>query len=218
VRVVAISAKSKWSGVAASLLVVTLAGCGGGNEPSGTYKPADAERLANIAPRTPGWPPWPEKPDPQKPSSGESPEEVAARDPIYAKYRRRTADIEQPDGSGHHWQDDDKLANLFVQVFDNAADAHVGFLASNDQSRAYGAKYGFVVKAEKVAGLGDEAWRLWAHSNGREVTYHWRRGNLVTEVHVHCYGECGPDLDANVDAAARAWADATDKEARSVDG
>jgi hypothetical protein len=83
----------------------------------------------------------------------------------------------------------------------------VGFLASNDLARAYGAKYGFVVKTEKVDGLGDEAWRLWAHGNGREVTYHWRRDNLVTEVHVHCYGDCGPDLDANVDAAARAWAD-----------
>ena len=209
--------KSKWGGLAASLLVVTLAGCGGGNELSGRYKPADAEPLANIAPRTPGWPPWPEKPDPQKPSSGESPEEVAARDPIYAKYRRRTADIEQPDGSGHHWQDDDKLANLFVQVFDNAADAHVGFVASNELSRAYGAKYGFVVKTEKVEGLGEEAWRLWAHGHGREVTYHWRRDNLVTEVHVHCYGDC-PDVDADVDAAARAWAETIDEKARSEGG
>jgi len=94
----------------------------------------------------------------------------------------------------------------------------VGFLASNDLSRAYGTKYGFVVKAEGVDGLGDEAWRLWTHSNGREVTYHWRRENLVTEVHVHCYGDCGPDLDASVDAAARAWADAIDKEARSAGG
>jgi hypothetical protein len=205
--------KSKWGGVAVSLAAVALAGCSGGNEPSRTYKAADAERLANVAPRTPGWPPWPQQPDPQKPSSGESPEEVAARDPIYAKYRRRTADIEQLDGSGRHWQDDDKLANLVVSVWDTAADAHVGFLASNDLSHAYGAKYGFVDKAEKVDGLGDEAWRLWAHGNGREVTYHWRRDNLVTEVHVHCYGDC-PGAAADVDAAARAWAETIDEEAR----
>ena len=50
-----------------------------------------------------------------------------------------------------------------------------GFLASNDLSRAYGAKYGFVVKAENVDGLGDEAWRLWAHGHGREVTYQLTR-------------------------------------------
>jgi hypothetical protein len=52
-----------------------------------------------------------------------------------------------------------------------------------------GAKYGFVVRAEKVDGLGDKAWRLWTHSNGREVTYHWRRDNLGIEVHVHCYDD-----------------------------
>jgi len=93
----------------------------------------------------------------------------------------------------------------------------VGFLASNDAARGYGAKYGFVVKAEKVDGLGDEAWRLWTHGNGRAVTYHWRRDNLVTEVHVHCYArDCLSDVDADVDAAARAWADAVDEQARSV--
>jgi hypothetical protein len=180
------------------------------------YKAADAERLANAAPRTPGWPPWPQKPEPKQPST-ESADEVAARDPIFADYRRRTADVEEDD-FGNRWVDDKKLANLVVEVFATAADAHVGFLAFNDLSRAYGAKYGVVVKAEKVDGLGDEAWRLWAHGNGREVTYHWRRDNLLTEVHVHCYGDCGPDLDTNVDTAARAWANAVDQEARSVGG
>jgi hypothetical protein len=102
-----------------------------------------------------------------------------------------------------------------VGVFDTDADAHVGFLASNDMSRGYGAKYGTVVRAEKVGGLGEEAWRLWAHGNGSEVTYHWRRDNLVTEVHVHCYGGC-PDADTDMDAAARAWAAAIDGEARSA--
>ena len=54
--------------------------------------------------------------------------------------------------------------------------------------------------------------------DGREVTYHWRRDNLVTEVHVHCYGDCPPDVDANVDVAARAWADAIDEQARTTGG
>ena len=81
---------------------------------------------------------------------------------------------------------------LVVGVFDTADDAHVHFLASNELSLAYGAKFGFVVRGDSVDGLGDEAWRLWAHGNGRQVTYHWRRENLVTEVHVHCYDDCGP--------------------------
>ncbi len=119
----------------------------------------------------------------EQPSSGESSEEFAARDPIYAEYRQRTADIEQSDdwGASNKWRDEDKLANLVVGVFDTAADAHVSFLASNDLSRAYGAKYGFVVKAEKVDGLGD-------------------------------------DVDADVDAAARAWATTIDEQARTAGG
>ena len=203
-----------------SLVVVIHVGCSGGNsEPSGAYKAADVERLASLAPRTPGWPPWPQTPEPKQ-SSGVSAEEAAAKDPIFAEYRRKTEGIEEHDawGSGNKWADADKLANLVVGISADAADAHVAFLAANDLSRAYAAKFGFVAKAEKVDGLGDEAWRLWSHWNGRQVTYHWRRDNLGVEVHLHCYGVCGPDTDADVDAAARAWADAIDEEARSAGG
>jgi hypothetical protein len=210
--------KSQYCGMVTALVAVTLGGCSGGNEPSGIYKAADAERLANAAPRTPGWSPWPEKPEPEKRSS-ESLEEKAAREPIIAEYLRRTADIEAPDDwdYGNRWQDDGRLANLIVEVFDTPADAHVGFLASNDMVRAFGAKFGSVVKAEKVEGLGDEAWRLWTHQDGRGVTYNWRRDNLVTSVQIDCWGGC-PDVDADVDAAARAWAETIDEEARSVRG
>jgi hypothetical protein len=170
-----------------------------------------------MAPRTPGWPAWPPKPEPEQPST-ETPAEIAARDPIYGAYRRKTEDLERHDdwGSGNRWKDEDKLGNLVVGILDTSGDAHAAFIASNDLSRAYGAQYGFVVKAENVEGLGDEAWRLWAHGHGREVTYHWRRDNLVVEVHVHCYGDCPSDVDADVDAAARAWAEAIDAEASLV--
>jgi len=203
----------RWGGALTAVLVaVIVAGCGGGSKPGATYDASDAERLAEVVPRTPGWPPWPQQPEP-KPAAGESSEEVTS-DPIYSEYQRKTADISSPRSSGNRWRDDDKLANLVVDVFGTAADAHVAFLASNDLSRAYGKQYGVVVKAEAVEGLGDEAWLLWAHGNGRQVTYHWRRANLVTEVHIHCYGQCGADDDADVDAAARAWAEAIDRGAR----
>jgi hypothetical protein len=205
--------------VTASFTAVALSGCSGGNEASGTYKAADVARLATTAPVTPDLPAWPTKPEPKQ-QSDESPEEGAARDPVYAAYRARTSDIESHDDwdAGNKWVDSDKLGNLVVSVFDSAEDAHVSFLASNDLSRAYGEQYGFVVKAEQVEGLGDEAWRLWAHGNGRQVTYHWRRDNLVVEVHVHCYGDCTRDEDAFVDAAARSWAEALDAKARSAVG
>jgi hypothetical protein len=206
----------QWGAIPACLAALAVAGCSGGDEPSGRYKSADVERLADVAPVTPGWPPWPHEPDPKEPSS-ESPDEAAARDPIYAEYRRRTAELEQSAdwSSGNKWSDEDKLANFVVGALDTSADAHAAFVASNYSSRAYGAKYGFVVKAEQVDGLGEEAWRLWVHGNGRQVTYHWRRDNLVVEAHLHCYGECPPDTDAAVDAAARAWAEAIDEAART---
>ena len=196
-----------------------VTGCSGGNEPSGIYKSADVDRLVEIAPVTPGWPPWPHEPE-LKRAATESLEELAAKDPIYAEYRRRTAEIEQSDNwaSDNRWKGEDKLAHLVVEVLDTSADAHVVFAANNDLSRAYGAEYGFVDKAEKVDGLGDEAWRLWAHGNGSQATYHWRRANLVIEVHIHCYGDDCPATVAAVDAAARAWADAIDEQARSERG
>jgi hypothetical protein len=213
-------ARSEWAGLVVSLVVaITVTGCGGGHEPSGIYKSADVDRPVEIAPVTPGWPPWPQGPEPKRAATA-SPEQLAARDPIYAEDRRRTAAIKQSDNwaSDNGWKDEDKLAHLGVAVLDTSADAHLVFAANNDASRAYGAEYGVVDKAEKVGGLGDEAWRLWAQGNGSQVTYHWRRDNLVFEVHIHCYGADCPDTDAAVDAAARAWADAIDEQARSERG
>ena len=208
--------RGQWLTVAACLAATTAAGCSGDQETRGTYNADDARRLATIAPVTPGWPPWPKQARSDD-SSSEATKEQQARDPIYDAFRRRTERIEQPDdwSAGNHWQDGDKLANLVVGVFDSAADAHAVFVAGNDLARAYATKYGFVARAEKVDGLGDEAWRLWAHGNGRQVTYHWRRENLLVEAHVHCYGECSADTDADVDAAVRAWADAIEQDARS---
>ena len=210
-------ARSQWAGLVVSLAVaITVTGCGGGTEPSGIYKSADVDRLVQIAPVTPGWPPWPQAPEPKR-AATESPEKLAATDPIYAELRRRTAAIKQSDTwtSDNRWQDDNKLAHLAVTALDTSADAHLVFAANNDASRAYGAEYGVVDKAENVDGLGDEAWRLWAQGNVSQATYHWRRDNLVFEVHIRCFGDDCPDTDAAVDAAARAWADAIDEQARS---
>ena len=206
-------------GLATAAVVAGLAvrnGGGNGSASSGTlYTEADAERIAQLAPVTPGWPAWPEQPEEKAPST-QTPDDLAAKDPIYAEYRRKTARITGKDddsGSGNRWVDDDKLANLSTGVFATSEDAHEVFVASNELSRRYGAKYGFVTRAEAVAGLGDEAWRLWANGNGAQVTYHWRRDNLMVEAHIHCFGTCPPD----VDRATRAWADALDAVARGAE-
>jgi len=81
----------------------------------------------------------------------------------------------------------------------------------NAYSRGWGERFGRITKDEKIDGLGDEAWLLRTESNGTEVTYHWRPGNLFVEAHVHCFGFCPGD----VDAAARSWVDAIDAAARA---
>lgn len=204
---------SWWSGALAALLVgVTVAGCGG-DHPDAAFSGADASRLAQIAPVTPGWPAWPERPEPKQ-AAEVSLEQTVARDPLLAEYQRRTStlagDLDAGD-SGNRWEDDDKVANLSVGTFASPADAHVAFEASNDLALGYGEQYGDVTRVEEIEGLGDEAWVLWATGNGSQVTYHWRRGNLVGEVHIHCFGSC----PATVDEATRAWADAIDTRTRA---
>jgi hypothetical protein len=92
----------------------------------------------------------------------------------------------------------------------------------NAYSRGWGESSGRITKDEEIDDLGDEAWLLRTEKEvidyesgrtkrGTEVTYHWRRGNLVVEAHVDCFGVCPGD----VDAAARAWVDAIDEAARA---
>jgi len=194
-------------------LALALTGCSGGDEPDVVFTGADARRLAQIAPVTPGWPDWAGRPEKKQPSKV-SLEEVIARDPIFAEYQRRTSklagDLDAGD-SGNRWEDENKLANLSIGTYANSADAHVAFEASNDLALGYGEMYGDVTKVEEVDELGDEAWLLWASGNGSQVTYHWRRGNLVGEVHIHCFGSC----PTTVDEATRTWAEAIDEGARA---
>ena len=87
--------------------------------------------------------------------------------------------------------------------------------ALNAFSRGWGERSGRVTKDEQIERLGDEAWRLWTSGQGYQVTYHWRRDNLVLEAHVHCFGRCPQNFDS-VDAATRTWVDAIDEAAREA--
>ena len=154
----------------------------------------------------PGWT-WPQKPE--RSVSPDSSTEPAAADPLLAKFERQTANLVDLGEAGNKWRDKDKLGNLDVGVYASAADASKGLAAFNAFSRGWGARSGHITRDEEISGLGDEAWVLWVGGYGTQVTYHWRRGNLVIEAHVHCVGLCPGD----VDAAARAWVDAIDAEA-----
>ena len=195
-------------GAIAVVAAIVVGGCGGGQRQERVFASADATRIATIRPVMPGWT-WPQKPEEQV--SSDSQAEAPSTAPLDVELRRQTADIVSLGDAAKHWQDTHKLANLYVQVLASAAGAHELMAPFNAYSRGWGEKFGHITKDEEVDGLGDEAWLLRTEGNGPEVTYHWRRGNLVVEAHIQCFGVCPPD----VGAAARAWVDAIDEAARA---
>ena len=194
---------------AIAVAAIVVGGCGGGDQEQ-VFTPRDAARIANVRPVIPGWT-WPR--NPEKHVSSGSRGEPQPTDPLDVELRRQTADIVSLGEEGNKWRDADKLANLYAQVVASAAEAHELIAPFNAYSRGWGKRFGRITKDEEIDGLGDEAWVLWATSDysGKEVTYHWRRGNLVVEAHVDCFGYC----PGNVDAATRAWVDAIDEAARA---
>jgi hypothetical protein len=195
-------------GAIAVLAAIVVGGCGGGEEQEQVFTPADATRIANVRPVMPGWT-WPK--NPEKRGSSGSQTEGRSTDPLDVQLRRQTANIVSLGEAGNKWEDANKLANLYAQVVASAAEAHELMAPFNAFSRGWGERFGRITKDEEIDGLGDEAWLLRTEANGTEVTYHWRRGNLVVEAHVHCFGLCPGD----VGAAARAWVDAIDEAARA---
>ena len=197
-----------WHGIAVIAVATVLSGCSGGEDREQVFARADASRIANVRPVSPGWT-WPQTPD--KPR--ETPlTKTQASYPLLVELRKETAQlVESAHGEASHtWEDENKLANLSVSVWATASDAQKFMAPFNAFSRGWGKRTGRILKDEDVDDLADEAWLLVVEGNGRQVTYHWRRGNLTVEAHVHCFGSCSSD----VEAATRTWADAIDKEAR----
>ena len=187
---------------------IVVGGCGGGEEQERVFTPADATRIANVRPIMPGWT-WPRSPEKHVSSGTQT--EAQPTDPLDVEMKRQTADIVFLGDAGNKWRDADKLANLSAQVVASAAEGHELMAPFNAYSRGWGERFGRITKDEDIDGLGDEAWLLRTEANGTEVTYHWRRGNLFIEAHVHCFGFCPSD----VEAAARVWVDAIDEAART---
>ena len=164
----------------AVVVAILATGCGGGGTKAFTL--SDAKRIAGVRPAAPGWA-WPSFAD-----------------------ESRVHDS----GAMSEWQDDDKLAHVDVGLYGSASAAHHAMPAFNALSRRYARHGGYILDEEGVSDLGDDAWRLQIGGNGPEVTYHWRRRNLVLEAHMQCFGTCPADFAA----AARAWAEAIDSQAR----
>ncbi len=191
------------------LTVFVATGCGGSQAPT-SFSADDADRIARVRPRTPDWT-WPESPRSEGSCTPDDEPGEDATDPLQAALDRRFADAGFVCDAGSKWQDEEKLGSLAALRFGNAAGAHKGLAAFRVFAHGWGERSGEVLGDEEIDGLGDEATRLRVGGNGVQVTYFWRRGNLVLQAHIHCFGVCPPD----VDALTRVWVDAIDEEART---
>jgi hypothetical protein len=62
-------------------------------------------------------------------------------------YRRRTSS--RSERKANKWEDADKLANLYAQVFASAAEAHELMAPFNAYSRGWGKRFGRITKDEE---------------------------------------------------------------------
>jgi hypothetical protein len=195
-------------------LVVTAinVGCSASSHaeaPSAEDAVVAVRQAAKVAPKTPGWN-WPEMPTSSSPyTKDKGGDRSPTPDPLMAKLYRQLRGLDLAGSAGSRWQDESKLAHLVVEQWSSAADAHAAMPAYREYAHGW-AKAAGDVSDEVVTGLGDEAWRVSARGYSEEVTYKWRRDNLVIEAHIQCLTTCPSDLDK----AARGWVDAIDKEAR----
>jgi hypothetical protein len=198
--------RAKCTGVALVLVALT-AGCSGRSD-SGALTTEDVvKRAVVVPPTTPGWN-WPKVRTSSTPySEDKGGDPPSTPNELAVKLNRQLRGLDLIGGAGSRWDDTSKLSNLVVEQWSSAADAHSAMPAYREFARGWAEKTG-AVSDEAVGGLGDEAWRILARGYSEEVTYKWRRGNLVLEAHIQCLSACRSDIDE----AARAWVDAIDHE------
>jgi hypothetical protein len=197
---------------AISLGVLPLAvGCGAESTKQ-TFGAADLQRITSVRPMTSHWD-WPQAPS----SSGQTSRselEPTANDRLTAALDRKLSNAGFVRSQSSKWQDETKLGHLDGAVFESASGAHHGLAALRAFAHGWAERFGGDFTDIPVKGLGEESSGIWEHlSYGSEsVTYHWRRGNLVVEVHIQCFqAECPSDIRR----AARSWAVSVDEEAQN---
>ena len=151
-------------GAAMVAVAILAAGCGGGGSKAFTL--SDAKRIAGIRPAAPGWT-WPRSADESK-----------VHDSTALSV----------------WEEDNKLAHVDVELYRSASAAHDAWLRS---TRSRGGMPGkgdtsSVREASPISATTRGAFG--SKRTAPEVTYHWRRRNLVLEAHMHCFGACPGDF------------------------
>jgi len=205
-------------GVIGVAVAVVAAACGA-NSAGQTLSAGDLARITTVRPMTPGWA-WPQVPippvaaSPQETPSGKETPIPTEPDPLADALDRQIRDaggLVAADGS--RWQDEQKLGVTLAWLLKSAAGARTVLAAERVYQRGWVERTvaGGHFTDLPIEELGDEAWRIQSDfPGGQEVTFGWRRANLILQVHIQCIFQTCP---SDVSLAARAWVDAIDKEA-----
>jgi hypothetical protein len=103
-------------GAIAVVAAIVVGGCSGGEEREKIFTPADATRIGNVRPVTPGWT-WPTKQDKRGAPDSQKEAHADPNDALLLELNKQTADLVEIGEGGSRWRDDQKLANLSVKVF-----------------------------------------------------------------------------------------------------
>jgi hypothetical protein len=148
----------------------------------------DVRHITTVRPTSRGWD-WPEEPT-----------------------RERLAGA----CDGWRWQDEAKLGVTSACLFDSPMDAQEGLPRARAFARGWAKRtvgYAGHFTDVRLDGLGEDAWRIQEDfPGGQEVTYGWRRANLLLQVHIQCIFQTCP---SDIRSAARDWVDAIDEETRT---
>ena len=110
-------------GAVAVVAAIVVAGCSGGEEHGKVFTLADATRIGNVRPVTPGWS-WPMKQEKRDAPDLQREPQADPTDALLVELNKQTADLVEIGDGGSRWEDNQKLANLSVKVFGSASDAH----------------------------------------------------------------------------------------------
>jgi hypothetical protein len=162
------------------------AGCG--NSKTEMLSATDVRHITTVRPTSRGWD-WPEKPTQERLAGA---------------------------CDGWRWQDEAKLGVTSACLFDSPMDAQEGLPRARAFARGWAKRtvgYAGHFTDVRLDGLGEDAWRIQEDfPGGQEVTYGWRRANLLLQVHIQCIFQTCP---SDIRSAARDWVDAIDEETRT---
>ena len=90
-------------GVIAVVAAIVVGGCSGGEEQEQVFTPADAMRIGNVRPVTPGWT-WPKNQDKRDTPDSQTKAQPDPNDVLLVELEKQTADLVELGEGGSRWR------------------------------------------------------------------------------------------------------------------